>query len=181
MTGHTLILGMSQSGKSTLAKIMACESIKRGRTVVVLDPIYDAEWSRIGCVVFYSTEKFNRYIKDPDNREMTVIVDEVGLAIARNKAMNHITTSARHRGHVTIVIGHERTDLSPVMRNNCGTLCLFVLSRESREMLAREWDCDAILSVKLNQGEFLYIQKFKGIKMGRIDFKKRTLSLSEIK
>ena len=41
---HNLILGMTMSGKTTLAKRLAAHYTQNGINVVVLDPMYDPEW-----------------------------------------------------------------------------------------------------------------------------------------
>lgn len=166
MTGHTLIIGESLSGKSSFAMIVGKE-LHRKNPVYVLDPMMDSRWIKAGFNLERDTDVFLERMTTI--KSGTMIIDEAGASLEKDKRYDVFTTTARHYGHTTMICAHRSTQLTSVLRENCGTLVLFSASRESKDILYREWD-NPLIYTKLNRGEFLYFRKFKPALKGRIDF-----------
>lgn len=170
-TGHNLIVGMTGTGKSTLAKLVIKQAKKAGRKTVVLDPIGDPSYS----ADFQTTDpdQFLAYAKA--NKSCYLFVDESGQAIGRyNEPMMWLATTSRHLGHLSFFISHSATQLSPILRGQCGQVYLFSCAAANFKTVAEEWNQPDILKMKrFDAGEFVYVPRFGQIRKGRIDFAKQ--------
>lgn len=154
---HSLILGATESGKSTLAKGLCKEFQDRGREVLVLDPL-GTDWGT--DQVFTDPELFLPYFWQVKGR--AVFIDESGDAVGRvNAEMIRTGTKGRHNLHQVFFITQSRSQLSPILRRQCAQLFCFAIGPDEAEYLAEEWICPALLEApKLPQGEFLWVRRF---------------------
>jgi len=91
-----------------------------------------------------------------------VIVEEAAMNVARDRELTPVFTSLRHNHHKLIIIGHDGTDLLPVMRRQLDTLYLFVQPAKALEIWAQDLPQFRGLeaAATLNQYEFLRCQAF---------------------
>lgn len=157
---HSLILGMSESGKTTLGRALATEYKRAGVAVIVLDPLRDPRWQ----ADFLTTDakEFRRVFWQ--SRSCMAFIDEAGEAIGKYDAtMQACVTRGRHWGHSVHVITQRGAQLSPTVRDQCRHLFLFCSSRQDGELLAREWNFnDLATCANLKQGEYFRASRFGG-------------------
>lgn len=154
---HSLILGATESGKSTLAKGLCREFVDRRREVLVLDPL-GSPWPT--DQVFTDPEIFLPFFWSVRGR--MVFIDESGDAVGRvNAEMIKTGTKGRHNLHSVFFITQSRSQLSPILRRQCAQLFCFAVGPDEAEYLAEEWICPALADApNLKQGEFLWVRRF---------------------
>lgn len=164
---HSLILGMSESGKTTLAKQLAAKYKQRGMSNLVLDPLRDPEWpcdfitadQREFLALFWRSESCMAFM------------DEGAESIGRyDMAMRKTATQGRHWGHSCHFITHRASDIAPVVRYQCRHLFLFCSARADGEILAREYNEPLLEECSsLKQFEFFHASRFGGVYKCRVD------------
>lgn len=149
---------MTESGKTTLAKKIAQESLNNGRMVLVLDPIGD-NWP----ASYYTTspDEFLRVFWDTKNCD--VFIDESGDVIGRSHAdlMARTATRGRHWGHNCYYIAQRAAQLTRTVRDQCSFMFLFASSFVDCKMHAEEWNREELLNARnLPKGKCFYVQRF---------------------
>lgn len=161
---HTLILGMTETGKTTLAKSMVNAYRAQGTRCGVLDPM-GTEWG----ADFQTTdiEEF-KYIY-LNNSSMALFIDEAGLQGKYNDIMITTACSGRHRGHNMHYIAQSLTMLHPHLRGNCRYLAIFQIKKGDCKVLHDEYPYDSIREAwKLPQGHYYWLSRFGGVQKRRI-------------
>lgn len=150
---HTLILGITESGKTTLAVKLAQNYKKRGINVLVLEPFKSQKWN-----ADFITDNANEFLDVVfTNKSCAIFIDESGDMIGRyNEAMNKLATVSRHYGHNSHFICQRATMINPTIRSQCSNIFLFKQSLDDAKILSKEYVCDDLLnSHKLRQGQYL--------------------------
>lgn len=146
------IFGPSLSGKTTLARALVCERERRGMRALVLDP-HREKWGA-HSIVFTDEEKFWATVWEA--RRCVIVCEEAAATLRRERDLVPAFTRIRHREHKLIVVGHSGTDLLPVMRQQIGTLYLFLQSKSSAEIWAETMADERLMAAtQLQQFEFL--------------------------
>lgn len=165
---HIYIIGMTESGKTTLAKSL-CKDLKaRGFSTSVLDPLKDPSWD---CD--YITDNALEFLEHAKTeRQRFLFVDEGGEAIGRyNKDMEWLATQSRHYGHSCVFISQSITQTSTIIRQQCSKVFAFACGSKQTELLAEEYRDDDLKQLgKIPQGEFFIIDRFTACVRGRVDF-----------
>ncbi|OGC95036.1 MAG: hypothetical protein A2W25_01395 [candidate division Zixibacteria bacterium RBG_16_53_22] len=154
---HTLILGQTESGKTTFARILAEKYRARGIPVLVLDAAHNA-WP-----ADYQTADAGEFMQTTiRSRGAAVFIDEAGRAVSwLNKDMADVASMYRHLGHFAHFIAQRPTMVAPTVRHNCSRMVLFSVSRADAADLGKEWTCDEIAAApQFKQGEHLIISRF---------------------
>ena len=129
------IIGMSMSGKTTLAKHISKAYWTKGKMrSLVLDPNYDEGPYGPHALVFRDEPKFWDAVWK--SRGLLIIVDEAAETIARNDDLTPVFTRLRHLNHVLLVVAHRATNLTPIMREQIDTIYLFRQSAKNCEIFA---------------------------------------------
>ena len=146
---HTLIAGMTESGKTTLAKRFAARSKKAGRKVLVLDPMLD-DW-QCDYQTSNPADFLNVFWRE---KSCDAYIDESGDTIGHYESeMIRTATRGRHWGHNVYYITQRPTMISPSVRTQCRILCLFVVGRKDAEILSQEYNEDQLKNAyKLDPG-----------------------------
>jgi hypothetical protein len=163
---HVLILGTSESGKTTLAKMLARQYKRAGMGVLVLDPLMDPQWQ-----ADFMTSDEEQFLKRFwASRNCFAFMDEGGDSVGRfNTAMQKTATRGRHWGHSCHYITQRATQLAPIVRDQCRHLFAFALSRKDGETLAADFLCDDLLNVHaLGQGDYIHVERFGGVQRGNV-------------
>lgn len=171
---HVGIFGPGQSGKTTLTKHLS-ESLHRQSGIVslVFDPNGD-DWGR-HAKVFLKEDEFWRVVWR--SKSCAVIVEEGSSTISRDRELIPVFTRIRHCGHKLFIVGHEGTDLLPVMRRQLHNLFLFRQDEDTVPIWRRLFaDRRIEAAATLKQYEFLHCVLF-GAKDGTNYVKKRKLTL----
>ena len=158
---HSLIIGMTMSGKSTLARRMVAAYRRDGIFSLVLDPLEDPAWTKAGAR--YQTGDGDKFLAVIFRaRQCAIFVDESGEAIGRYAgAMKKLATRSRHYGHNAHFISQRAVDIDKTIRDQCGYLFCFRVSQRDAETLADEYGYQELLECsRLNQGEFIKCGRF---------------------
>jgi hypothetical protein len=149
---HVLILGITQSGKTTLAFRLAAMYKRKGWGVLVLDPDMRKEWN--ADFMTDEPETFLKWVKA--NKSCAVFVDESGLMIGRySGTMAWLATNSRKWGHRSHFIAQRATQIDPLIRNQCTKVFLFKQSVVDSKILASEYVCEELKNANnLKAGEY---------------------------
>lgn len=163
---HSLIIGMTESGKTTLAKRLAKRYGSHGQKVIVLDSLNDPEWA----ADFQTT--------DPDeflsvfwaSRRCAVFIDEAGDAVGKfNTVMQRTATRGRHWGHAVHFITQRSVQLSPTVRDQCGHIFLLTTSLKDSKVHADEWNQPQLATAHtLRKGEYFHCTRFGVLERGSL-------------
>lgn len=162
---------MSESGKTTLAKILANGLVARGKKIAVLDPLADPEWH--ADFIARNAEDFLEGLRKL--RGYYVFVDESGTHFndGRDTSYSWLTTTSRHWGHSVFLIGHRSMQIPRTMRDQVSRLFLFASSKEDGDLLATEWNQPGLTACnKLPRFHFFSASKFSPLQeMKIVNFK----------
>lgn len=171
---HSLVVGMTLSGKTTLCRLLAHGYQRRGIPTAVLDPLRDPAWG--ADFMTPNRDLFMRFVRTQQTHAL--FIDESGSSIDKHDTSNDwLTTTSRHLGHAAHFIAHRPQQLSPTLRLQMIRLYCFGASLNDAKLLADEWNCPALLSIDtLRKGEFIFVERFRTAQRGRIDFAKQKVS-----
>ena len=163
---HVLILGITETGKTTLAFTLARKYKARGTAIFVLDPDMRKDWN--ADYLTDDPEKFLQVCKL--NQSAALFIDESGQTIGRYAGpMQWVATNSRKWGHKAHFISQRATQLDVLMRTQCSNLFLFKQSVNDSKILAAEFVCPELMQAcNLKKGEFLMKKGVDGeVKKGR--------------
>lgn len=169
---HAQILGMTESGKTTLAKKLSKEYQKQGVGVIVLDPLNDPGWSdKPDSELFFQTgdkDEFLAVVKK--SMRCAVFIDESGETMGQfDTQMHWLATRGRHYGHNCHFISQRGQQVAKTVRDQCGRLYLFACSLDDSKILANEWNKPELKDAHtLEQGEFFIVQRFGSTKRANV-------------
>lgn len=134
---HTLIIGQTMSGKTTLAvKISEIITKTQDRPKLVLDPNLDPRWN--ADFITDDAEKFRQIVKE--NTGCELIIDEGGETIGRySKEMMFLGTRARHWGHRSTFICQRATQIDRNIRDQCSNIFAFSISVNDAKIFAEDF------------------------------------------
>lgn len=159
---HSLICGITESGKTTLAVHLCRQYMTRGIKTIVLDPLLDPRWG--ADFVTHKTDEFLEMVSN--SRSCGVFLDESAETVGRySKEMFWLATRARHYGHNTHFITQRAVNLNVTVRDQCSHLFAFLISNVDATTLARNW-CKPRLEMAnmLDRFEFFHAQRFGELK-----------------
>ena len=150
---HVLILGITQTGKTTLAFRLAQKYKAANVNVLVLDPDKRSGWN-----ADFLTDNPAEYLEVVKvNQSCALFIDESGEMIGRYaKEMAWLATNSRKWGHKAHFITQRATQLDPTIRNQCTTIFLFKQSLNDTKDLANEFCSEELeMAHTLAAGEYL--------------------------
>jgi len=154
---HVLILGITSTGKTTLAIKLARMYKQRGTPRLILDPDLRKEWEieKDHDFITDDPEKFLAVCKA--NQSCALFIDESGQTIGRYSGeMQWVATNSRKWGHKAHFITQRATQLDPTVRCQCTSIFLFKQSLDDSKILSREFVADDLKeSCNLQKGEYL--------------------------
>lgn len=155
---HSLIVGITESGKTTLAKKLAEIHVKQGFGVFVLTSVFDS-WPK-GVKVYDDQEKFLKTFWN--SKKCFVFIDEGGETIGRyNKSMEQTATKGRHYGHSVYFMGQRASLLNMTVRGQCSQLFCFSQGNKDCDLLAEEWNQPELRSASmLERGTCFVVKRF---------------------
>jgi hypothetical protein len=151
---HVLILGITETGKTTLAFRLASSYREQGVNVLVLDPDRRREWG--ATFITDDPDEFLRIAKL--NTKCALFVDESGVMIGRySGAMQWLATNARKWGHKAHFIAQRATQLDPLIRTQCTVLYLFRQSPTDAKILSNDFVVSGLEdAAELPKGHYLF-------------------------
>jgi hypothetical protein len=156
---HTLICGVTESGKTTLAHKLAEFDEGEKKEVVVYDPVLTptlaGEWPR-NAAIFDDEEKFLRYVEKRGNEATAIYIDEGADLFSHAQPENRwILTRGRHYGYEVTLICQRPKLVMPSVRHQCARCFLFRLARSDLREISEDFGHTGLAKVKLDNGDFL--------------------------
>jgi hypothetical protein len=163
---HSLIFGMTESGKTTFATQLARAHKASGFGVIVLDPMLDPRWR---CdFLTASADEFLRVFWG--SQRCMAFIDEAGESVGRyDELMVRTATKGRHWGHSCHYLSQRGALLNRTVRDQCSHLFLFATSSEDCKLHAAEWNKPQLREgSSLLQGEYFHATRFGVLESGSI-------------
>lgn len=140
---HGLIVGVTQSGKTTLAHALAQAFAARRHNVIVFDPLgtptASGGWPE-SAIVFHDKDKFLEYLNRPDVSHAHIFIDEAYEIFSHaDPSNNWLLTRGRHFGFQIFPIAQRPKMLPPSVRSQCGVCYMFRLSKDDARELAADF------------------------------------------
>jgi hypothetical protein len=179
---HTGFVGMSQSGKTTIAAAIAAGLAKRGRRVAVLDRMKDPRWKGAELVT-NDPGHFLRFALSTGG--VHLFVDEWGATIRKgDAAFDWLGTTSRHYGHSLWAIGHRWQQFSPAVRDQFDCLYAFRMGDGSAKLIAEDFSASELAGLltapNFRKGQFYRVGRFADLAAGTVDFKRGRFSFAPI-
>ena len=134
---HALIVGISYTGKSMLAKRIAA-GLAAHNNIIVYDPLQSANWPE-SALLFSSPEKFLAHVEQAQNAY--VFVDEAKTLWDHDeKRADALLYKRRHQGLLVFLIAQRATMIKPNARNQCSRLYAFKQTSDDARALAGDYD-----------------------------------------
>jgi len=151
---HTLVIGKTGSGKTTLIRQIAKTAQNKGTQLLVLDPTpANDQWG-----ADYVTDDPHEFLQVVfANTRCLCIVDEAGSMIGRfGKDKNDLATRSRHMGHSVIFITQDVKSLDNIVREQVRDVIVFRVGRKRAAELAEDFADDNLkMAGELVSGECL--------------------------
>jgi energy-coupling factor transporter ATP-binding protein EcfA2 len=163
---HSLILGQTESGKTTLAKRLSKILHESGEPVIVLDPLNDPGW-----FAGYKTSDPEQFLQAFwKSRGCHAFIDEAGDMVGRfDDTMRKTATRGRHWGHSCYYLSQRGAMVDTTVRAQCRHLFLFTSSIDDCKILAKEFNKPELLqAVDLPQGHYFHAARFQPLQRGKL-------------
>ena len=164
-----LILGSSESGKSTIAKILI-EQYKNftDRKILVCDPM-GYEWENADFVTQDSDELLEKAQK---LENCLLFIDEAGKSIGRYpKGKTWFTDASRHNFHSVIICAHRSVHVSRDMIPHFNVFYLLSQTKKDAVELSEDLNDEKIKEIQFYKRlQFMRFQRFTEPKRGKIKF-----------
>lgn len=166
-------VGMTRSGKTTLATMIVAGRYAAGRQVAVLDRMKDPRWK---CHKrFTDPREFLAFAMRSVGWEL--VADEWGVTVPRgedDRAFDWLGTTARHHGHAVHVICHRWTQLRPALRDGLDNVFCFAQGKGSAALLAEEFARPELMEVvRFPRLQFILAARCADTRPGTIEFRRR--------
>lgn len=167
---HLLIVGMTESGKSTLAAQLSHEYHQAGIGVIVLDPMLDSRWQ--ADVLTADRNYFLACINHPETSHCAIFVDESAEMIGHYQSeMFFLATRGRHMGHNCHFISQRAKQISPTVRDQCSFLALFSCSYPDALELSNNFNRPELKEANgLSKGEYFFCGRWGALDRNEVDF-----------
>lgn len=158
---HSLICGVTESGKTTLAHALADALDSAGQNIIVFDPVGTktaaGKWPE-NAIVFDDEGDFFAYLARDDVFHAHVFVDESGEVFNLSKRENFwLLTRGRHFGFNVYCICQRPKMIAPTIRNQCSKAYVFRLAQDDLEEIGRDFGFSNLKNEVLDTGDFLLL------------------------
>lgn len=156
---HKLIVGVTESGKSTLARAMESDAVNRGIVAIIYDPTLNPQWKteHVTCDEYeFFGMLYTAY--ESGIKSILAIVDEADTIMSMSHRHNWwLFMRGRHFGIEAIAITQRPTNIAPSVRGNTSELFAFSIPQSDAKALADDFAAPEIeKAAGLIQGEFLH-------------------------
>jgi len=160
MSQRIIICGVSESGKSALAKHLTKDS---PIPVFIRDPVGASDWPRCDAL-FYDSDELRVLLEKQKSAPCIALIDEGADFFTVGKKENHwIFTRGRHFGMLPIVVCHYVKAMAPIVRDQATDLYVFESSIETSKILADSYNMPELENAhELIQGEFFHVKRVDG-------------------
>lgn len=158
---HSLICGVTQSGKTTLAHTLARAATDIGQNAIVFDPVGTrtaaGSWPN-SAVIFENEDEFFAYLMRPDVRHAHVFIDESADLFNVSRRENlWLPTRGRHFGFFLYLICQRPKMIAPTVRNQCGQAYIFRLAHDDLKEIGKDYGFSNLDKNSLDTGDFLLV------------------------
>ena len=158
---HTLIAGVTETGKTTLAHAFAHALADAKQNVVVYDPVgtqtIKGTWPE-SAIMFSDENEFFGYLSRDDVYNSHIFVDEAGQVFGLDKKYNYwLLTRGRHFGFSVFVICQRPKMVSPTIRNQCARAYIFRLASDDLKAVGADFGFSDLDKNELDTGDFLIL------------------------
>lgn len=168
---HGLILGIINTGKTTLAIQIAKQQVKR-REVIWYSPIRDPRLNFVSLFIS-DREKFLALVTNPKFKNALIVFDESSQTLpASDKEASAFVVVARHAGHQLLIIAQRASQVNKTAREQCSQAFVFRQGPDDAELLARQFSEPRLRECpNLKKGEYLHVISTEGIWKGDLKLK----------
>jgi energy-coupling factor transporter ATP-binding protein EcfA2 len=167
---HTAIYGATESGKSTLAKYLCTNALKRKNKVIVLDPFLSKNWfteKQLESKRAFFTNSVNDFFTVLQaNAQAYIFIDEAGQLLRKDPRFDQLTTIMRHWGYNVFLIAQRACQLTPTLRGQCVNVHAFRQSENDFKLIEEDIALPGLKKFAtepvLKQGEFATRVGFDG-------------------
>lgn len=155
---HVGVLGISQSGKTSLCKELCDEYTVAGHGTLVYDPLFDDGWNA-SLVTADKGEFIEAYFGSQNCR---VFIDESSeLDRHADKEFAAMATRGRHYGHLNFFIAQRFTMMPRNIRSQISRVFSFRQGPEDARELSKQIGEKSLLQVsQLQRGKYMYSDGF---------------------
>lgn len=158
---HTLICGVTESGKTTLARKVARDLAAQGQNIIVFDPVFTASagggWPE-SSVIFSDEDDLFEYLSRDDVSGAHVFIDEAGEIFGGDKRHNlWLLTRGRHYGFHVVMIAQRPKMILPTARNQCSRTYMFRLARDDAREVGADMGHSGLEKIILDKGDFVVL------------------------
>lgn len=158
---HTAYYGVTQSGKTTIARAIARKLSADGHVIVVFDPVGTStaggDWPE-NAIVFDDPEEFMMFLEDDNCPPAHVFVDEAAEIFGHTMRENSwLATRGRHFGIYLHIITQRPKMILPNVRGQIGRAYVFRLSNEDMREIGADFGHSGLNQFSLDTGDFLIL------------------------
>lgn len=155
---HNLIVGITHSGKSELAKEFTRNMPPE--QVVIFDPRRSANWPQ-GTIKFSDPKKFFEYVENAESKY--VFCDEAKdfWNEGYQKEAEKLLTQSRHNGQLIFLIAQRAKMIPPTARAQCSNVFAFRQNLDDSIELAREYHSSMREIPQLPEHHFIFSNGFE--------------------
>lgn len=158
---HTLYCGVTMSGKTTLARMIARELCKAKKRVIVYDPLGTAtaggDWGDT-AVIYESADALLDFLESDEGFDCHVFIDEAHHIFSHEQSENFwLLTQGRHYHLHLHIITQRQNKVHPDVRTNCGLCYMFRLSNVDAKAIGADYGHSDLDKISLDKGDFLIL------------------------
>lgn len=172
---HTIITGITESGKSSYAKILSNNLVSLGEQVIVLDPYRSKGW---GQKVNFADDAYKLIDQLKATRSQFFFIDESSITLEKyDRSLYWLATNSRHYGHSGFFIAQRATQIHGDIRYQCSHAIVFKASFVDAKTLTEQFASDIMPATALKQFEFLSVNTFGLYNKGIVDIKNKKINI----
>lgn len=166
---HSLLLGMTESGKTSLGIVLAGHYHDGGFPLIILDPMGNPKWPA-GPNVFRTSSVADFLRVFWASTRCMAFIDEAGESVGRfDDVMIQTATKGRHWGHSCHYMSQRGAQLSRTVRDQCSHLFLFTTALDDCKIHANEWNKPELREAHtLPQGHYFHATRFGMLQRGQL-------------
>lgn len=158
---HELYTGVTQSGKTTLARAVSRALDEKGARIAVLDPMLTLTagggWGK-NALVFDDTEKFLDFVHSEECVNTHLFIDEAHNIFKHTELENMwLLTEGRHYWLTLHLMTQRPKKIHPDARTNCGRCYMFRLAQDDAKEIGADFGFSDVHKQELDRGDFLIL------------------------
>lgn len=158
---HTAYYGVTQSGKTTLARRIARDLSEKGHVIIVHDPVgtltLGGGWPE-SAIICGDEEELLSVLEDDECPAAHVFIDEAGDVFGHTQRYNSwLATKGRHFGLYLHIITQRPKMILPSVRNQVGRSYVFRLARDDMREVGADNGFSDLHLIDLDAGDFMVL------------------------